>query len=446
MKAKKRPTPSRGIAGIGLPLCLLVILFSGFTDSIWGQLVKPQTALLRSFSGQFVVRAGDLTKPGTLVTTNEDLVHLEPNLVTVSCERMKQLLFRELDAGNEWRGKIYLVLIASDTPGRPVTILSERFRNSWQYKVELPDLIEPARYVRAIVQVLLLELANRSDSGHAAEIPVWLSDGFAQLLLAANELEIILPPPRPGSNGLKLISTSVNARKTSPIESACSKLKSRSPLSFYELSWPAEDQWSADAAELYHNSAQLFVYQLLQLKEGRACMRALLSKLPQRLNWQLAFLDSFQPYFQRAVDIEKWWALQIVHLGRRNMEQHTWSFDESQRKLDEVLHASMQIHTGQDELPLHTTVSLSAVIRDSKNSVSSETLLVKVRELAVLRSRIAPEFAPLVEKYLQLLETYLQHESPSSARVQEVLAQFEELDALRALVRPRLKPDVVRHP
>jgi hypothetical protein len=446
MKLTKTAIRIRSPVGLSLPLGLVCIIFSIFPDIIWAQLAKPAPVLFRSFSGQFVVRATDSTRLGTTVITNEDLVRLEPNLATVSCERIKQLLFRELDINNEWRGKIYLTLISSETPAESVNILSERFPNSWQYKVELPDLIERVRYVRAIVQVLLLEVANRSNSGHAAEIPAWLSEGFAQQLLAANELEIILPPPRVAKNGLKLMVTNVNSRKINPVESACLKLKSRSPLSFYELSWPADNQWSADGAELYRSSAQLFVNQLLQLKDGRACMRALLSNLSQRLNWQLAFLDSFPTYFQRAVDIEKWWALQIVHLGRRDLTQYTWSFEESQHKLDEALHASMQIHTGKEDLPLQTTVPLSAVIRDSKNSISSETLQAKARELTVLRSRIAPEFAPLLERYSQALVNYLQHEPASPREVQDTIAQLEELDVLRAQVTPRQKAVAVKQP
>ncbi len=71
-----------------------------------------------------------------------------------------------------------------------------RFKNGWQYRVDLPNVVERPRYVRAIVQVLLLELANRTAQGRGAEIPLWLVEGFSQLLLASSEVEIILPPPR----------------------------------------------------------------------------------------------------------------------------------------------------------------------------------------------------------------------------------------------------------
>jgi hypothetical protein len=182
----------------------------------------------------------------------------------------------------------------------------------------------------------------------------------------------------------------------------------------------------------------------MHLNEGRESLRTMLSKLPQRLNWQLAFLDSFHSSFQRALDVEKWWALQMVHLGRRDLEQQTWSFEESQSKLDEALHASLEIHTGTNDLPLHTSVSLSTLIRDSDHLAAARPLQSNVRELELLRARIATEFIPLLDKYRQVLETFVQRQGKSGKKAsqgdrQEAIAQLEQLDALRAMVQPRQK-------
>jgi len=439
------------VASTAKPVCLLLML--AFFSSAWAQFNPKETAAARSFSGQFVVRAEPgLTGSGkTTTTTNRDFVQLQPTLVTVSCERIKQLLCHELSTPNTWQGKIYIFLVPSNGSDHPVTIMSERFRDKWQYRVELPDLIQRGRFVRSIVEVLLLEFANRTPGGHSAEIPVWLSEGFAQQMLACNELEIILPPPRSNGNGSKLIANNVSARRNNPVEKAFAALKSRPPLSFHELSWPAEDQWSEESAQVYRSSAQLFLHQLLELKEGRESVRAMLSKLPQRLNWQLAFLDSFQSCFQRALDVEKWWALQMVHLGRRDLEQQTWSFEESQRKLDDALHSSLEIHTGTNEMPLHTSVTLSAVIRDSDHLAPARPLQATVRDLDLLRMRIAPEFIPVLDKYRQVLETFLQRQGRSGKKAsqgdrQQAIAQLEELDSLRAMVRPRQKSVASREP
>jgi hypothetical protein len=451
MGAKRLATTRRRLGGF-IPM----LAFCSWSLAVcsYGQWVKPETGLLRSFSGQFNVRAlppdPSVKAPKIPRGTNENLIHLDPTLVTISCERIKQLVFRELAGGNNWRGKIFLGLAPAGGGGQPITILSEKFRDSWQYRMELPDLIERGRYVRAIVQVLLLEFANRTGGGYSAEIPVWLSEGFAQYLLASNELEIILPPPRLADNGIKMSLANANGRRTSPVEAAFAKLKTNSPLSFYELSWPVEDEWSEEQAQVFRSSAQLFFNQLLQLKEGRECLRGFISRLTSRLNWQLAFLDSFHVYFSKTLDVEKWWALQMVQLGRRNFAQQTWSFEESRRKLEDALRVSMQIHTGGGkELPLAASVTLATFIRDSNEPSSAQVLTNKTRELTLLRSRLAPEFIPLLEKYRDVLDTFLQQldksgKNESTREVERTAGQLEELDALRVLVRPQQKAIVAR--
>ena len=48
--------------------------------------------------------------------------------------------------------------------------------------------------IRAIVQTLLLEVANRQARERSAEIPLWLAEGLTQHLLAAAEADLVLEP------------------------------------------------------------------------------------------------------------------------------------------------------------------------------------------------------------------------------------------------------------
>ena len=241
------------------------MIFGASPNKANAQFTPPEVSSARSFSGQFIVRSLGPPPASTLASaqvTNRDLVCLEATLLTVSCERIKQLLIHELGGAPAWRGKIFLTLYPARTPDQPITILSEKLSDGWRYRVELPDLVERGCYVRAMVQVMLLELANRNADLRSAELPAWLIEGLAQQLLASNAIEIILPPPNAGPNGLSLVSTNLSARRRSPLEQAHKTLQSRPPLSFEELSWPAEDQWSGEAGEVYRSSAQL-------LSEGR---------------------------------------------------------------------------------------------------------------------------------------------------------------------------------
>ncbi|HMZ09530.1 MAG TPA: recombination protein O N-terminal domain-containing protein, partial [Plasticicumulans sp.] len=81
----------------------------------------------------------------------------------------------------------------------------------------------------------------------------------------------------------------------------------RPPMSFAELSQPGAGIEGGEAQETYRLSAELFLYQLQQLTNGRRCLQAMLANLTRAMNWQTAFLAGFEPHFGRLLDVEKWW-------------------------------------------------------------------------------------------------------------------------------------------
>jgi len=183
-----------------------------------------------------------------------------------------------------------------------------------------------------------------------------------------------------------------------------------------------------------------------------------LVELPRYYNWQLAFLSAFQAHFQRTLDVEKWWSLQSVRFAGRNLLAQTWTFAESAQRLEQVLHAPVEIHVGTNSLPMAESVSLQRVVREWDRPHQDQTLQAKVRELDLLRGRVAPEFILLVEDYRRVLQTCLQRpdkskEIPLFGRkgeldriAKESLNQLDELDAKRASAQPGQKPVAVRQP
>ncbi len=408
----------------------------------------------RSVSGQFIAFAGrSAAAPPALLSlaTSQNFVQLEPTLVTVSCERIKQLLLRELGSTAPWRGTIYVVLYPARAASDTVTITSERFKSGWQYRVDLPDLVDRSRYVRAIVQVLMLEMANRTVPARPAEIPVWLIEGFGQLLLASSEVEIILPPPRATPSGLNISRTQVATRKETLQQQAQKKLRGHPPLTFEGLSWPTEQDLSADAGELYRGSAQLFVGELLRLPDGRACLQAMLAQLPQHYNWQFAFLGAFRAHFERPLDVEKWWSLALTQASGREAAQ-TWPLEASWQKLDQAIHSSVQVRTGTNDLPLRADASLQQVVREWDARRQTEALNNTLHELGLLRLRIAQEYIGLVQDYSQTIETYLKQRERGGAgflstrragqkrAVEAAIQQLDVLDARRERMRPTPRP------
>ena len=432
----------------------LLALAGAWLPAANAQVLPSPGNSVRSHSGQFMIHAEHSSPPpamAAILATNRNLVRLEPALVGVSCERIKQILLRDLGTTAPWRGRIYLELRPARAAGQTITVTSEHFKNGWQYQVQLPDVVERDRYTRAIVQALLLELANRSSNGRLAEIPLWLTEGFSQRLLASNEIGIILPPPQQTANGLTFTTTRVTERVGDPIAQARRQLRDRPPLSFEQLSWQAEDEMSGAAAELYRASAQLFVGELLCLADGRACLSAMLARLPHYRNWQLAFLEAFRSHFERPLDVEKWWALCCVQspeqgLARNNRASGNWN------DFDQTLRTPAPARTGITTQAARAEVSLQTIIREWDRMQQTQALPGKVRELDLLRSRASPDLALLAQEYCQVLEAYLQHQqwvkpitllgpkAGLSRVAEETLQRLDALDARREALRPAKAP------
>ena len=448
----RRPSQNAPLSGCAGALAFLVFLsiISSLAGRAGAQEANRGVFLSRSFSGQFIIQSAPQSFGSPLVSLLENdtnYVKLDPTLLTVSCERIKEILWRELEAKPTWTGKIFLRLYPVGSGDDPVTINSEQFRDGWQYRVTIPNVIQRERYVRALVNVLLLEMANRNARAHSAEIPPWLVEGLSRQLLVSDQREIILPPPQMSDSGVRLTTMLVNARKNNPLEQAHQELSANTPLNFQQLSWPVADQLTGEPGELYSCSAQVFVHQLLALPDGPACMRSLLEDLPTYYNWQFAFLHAFRESFARPLDIEKWWSLQLVHFTGRELSQ-AWPVDESWQKLDELVRSTVQIRIGTNELPLHAEITLQTIIRDWDPARQTPALESKLSELQMLRPRLAQELAALVDDYCRTIEAYVQNLNHHGfvlpfrkhallrRNAAEALQRLDELDARRATLRP----------
>ncbi len=428
--------------------CALLGLIAG--TSVHAQLGTPGAFLSRSVSGQFIIQStpASIASPLAGVLENDtNFVRLDATLLTVSCERIKQILWGELHTTAPWCGKIFVRLYPARSGEDPISIDAEDFRDGWQYRVTLPGLVQRERYVRAMVEVVLLELANRNARGHTAEIPTWLTEGLSRQLLASSQREIILRAPQVSDAGLRMTTLLVNAQRQNPLEQAHQELCASTPLTFQQLSWPSPDYLTGDIGELYRSSAQLFVHQLLSLSDGPACLRSMLENLAQYYNWQFAFLRAFNATFQRPLDVEKWWSLQLVHFTGRGLAE-TWAAAESWQKLDELVRSAVQIRIGTNELPLRAEVTLQTIIRDWEPPRQTQVLESKLRELQMLRARLAADLAPLVDEYCRTIETYVQNMNHTGfvlpfrkhaalrRNATETLRRLDELDARRTNLRP----------
>jgi hypothetical protein len=408
----------------------------------------------QSSSGQFVVFA---SAPAGLplslrgLASNTNFISLQPTLLAVSCERIHQKLWDQLGVAGPWEGKIQLNLYQARSADEPVAIVAERSSGGWTYRVGLPDVLPRDRFLGAIVEVVLSELANRRAGARAAEIPAWLLEGLCGEVRAGSEAELFLPPPTMNVRGLSISPQIISAQWSNPAEQARDEFRSRPPLTFEQLSWPDGLGTAADRT-FFSRSSLLFVDALLRLNGGPASLRNMLEKLPRYYNWQIPFLQAFHSTFQTPLEVEKWWALQVVYFTGRGLFDR-WTPLESLAKLDETLRLQSEFRSDKQDLPLHTNVSLQSVIREWDLRPQAVTLQRKVTELELMRLRVDPAMTGLVDDYQDALRTYLQRRglvAPLTSRrlgaaipdrtAQETVARLNALDLRRDGLRSTLGP------
>jgi len=428
------------------------------------QMTLPDPSATRSsVSGQFIVSGANPVPPSVRplpAITNADFVRLEPALLAVSAERIKKSLWRELDIDplTPWRGRIFLVLHPAASPDENVTIISTRFSDVWGYRVELPDVLSRASLARALTGVLLLELANRDNSGdRSAEIPAWLTEGLSQQLLASAAPEIILSPPDKMVNGLPEQRIVAVEHGVDALAKARHVLQDHPALTFEQLSWPDDAQLRGGDGGVYRASAQLFVNELLKLDHGAEYLRAMFPMLPRYYNWQTAFRAAFAADFPLPIDLEKWWALQTVSFAAGD-DGPAWTPAVSFGKLAEILSVPVEFRSGSNNLPAHAAISLQAVIRNFDSARQTPILQNKLRDLGQAQWRMAPQFAALSDAYRRVLADYLAGgnaaqpaarptvkyppAAPLKKGVADAVKKLDALDAQRRAMENSIKPDI----
>jgi hypothetical protein len=425
-----------------------LLLVAGWWLPGQGATYRP---VVRSASGQFAIydRRGVTTPalPGT--AAEKGFYELEPAILAVSCERIKGALNAELGLPRTWRSRIQLTVTPVRRGNDDYAILLERFRDGWTYRVNLPQRVERAMFVRTLLQALLLEHANRQAGERSAEIPLWLLEGLTQHLLATREAEMVLSPPALTFGGVTVGPTVIQRRENDSLAAARTVLRDRAPLTIEELSWPQQvTRLDVEGGEFFRRSAQLFVWELLRLPNGRECLRDMLSRLAGCYNWQTAFLAAFQMHFPNQLALEKWWALQATYFVGRSPAQ-LWTVEESRRQLNEVLRTPVAIRNTLGELPARAEISLQVILREWDTGRQRVTLQDKAHALDMVRVRVAPELMALTDDYRRVLAGYLRLLEESDAvhanlrsmpsglqkAAMEAIGQLDELDARRAAAR-----------
>jgi len=223
-----------------------------------------------------------------------------------------------------------------------------------------------------------------------------------------------------------------------PLAAARRTLQNFPVLTFDQLSWPDDAQMNGADGGAYSASAQLFVHELMELKDGAARLRALLAQLPACENWQTAFFAAFDGDFKRPLDVEKWWTLRVLNFAAREPGPQ-WTPAVSRRKLDAILAVPVAVRYASNALPIRSEISLQSAVQNFAPPRQTEILQMKLRDLQLAEFRLAAPVAALAEGYLTALTDFLgvRRKSVSSRNYNykmspaELIKKLDALDARR---------------
>ena len=383
--------------------------------------------------GEFLLLPVPQVNPGSKLA-------LDPSLLVMSCERIKESLLLTLGGRDQWRGRITL-LINPAFPQDQCPVLEGVYDpRGWNYRLTLPSAIEPRLLLVAIVNALLMETANRHAGAQSAQVPLWLVAGLSARLQADNLPTLLLRPQS------RIATNRINRAERNALRD---QLRGHPPLTFQELSWPEPENLAGGNYDLYAGCAQLFMDELLRLEDGHRCLEAMIDRLPQHLNWQTSFLEAYSRHFGRLLDVEKWWGLACVRFTGVDAASR-FSPADSWHKLQQALDVPVEVHLRQDHLPAQAEITLQEVITNWDPAPAAQALQRAAQSLLLLRLQIAPELRPLLERYLATVQDYLGSNRPDrpaglgkSHPLQPAglrLAACKELNALdaqRAAMRSR---------
>ncbi|MBI2950425.1 MAG: hypothetical protein HYY23_22580 [Verrucomicrobia bacterium] len=375
------------------------------------------------------------------------LVQLDLDVLALSADRIKQSVCRELDVSARAWGRIHLCLVPAAGVDQEIHILATRFADGWHYRVNVPDQIEDLKLVRGLVEVLLLELANRRGGPKSAEIPLWLTEGLSSQIGNTLGPDLVLQSLPSGwmLQSARNVGGWQDAGGLDKLRQARSVLRHAAPASFAELGHPPLDTLQGGSSPTrFQSSSQLFVAELGHLPNGRACLVNMLQELPSCWNWETAFLRAFRPYFTRLLDVEKWWTVVVTSFTGRDPGQ-VWAAEICFEKLDEILLQPAHVRLTAEVMPVRTYVTPQQIIADWDVASQKVALERALGQLALLRVHCPLDVASLIERYRAIFVNYLQKRaeansfssSKGQATISIPLLLRETIDRLDELYRQR---------
>lgn len=418
---------------------------------VWsGTLSAPAAPVLPPFrqSQQFTVidARGSLPASNRLTALGgRNLIKLDIDVLLLTAERVREALLSELELPGEGAGKIRLALYPASRPDEWIGVEGRYSPGQWEYRVNIPDHIDATTLVRGIVHALLLEIANRYQGPRSAELPLWLVEGLTYRLFSVAGMDMVVNSVPLGS--MKRIIR--ERRGLDYLERARVLLRSGPLPTFSELAYPPVAHLRGDRLKTFQSAAELFVHQLLEMKNGEANLVAVLRHLPNCWNWETALLQGFSSEFRTMLDVEKRWSVDVLAFTAHDPSQ-VWTLVVCLDRLEDVLGTWAQVRLTANSVPMKKRVPLQEVISTWDYGRQAPVLRQKLPLLQSLRFHSPKHLAPIVDEYYRTIAEYLAKRDAAARTpetrmqlsispillAQDTVAELNDLDQRSAALRP----------
>ena len=376
-------------------------LFPGLVPALSAQVdspvPRPTGAPTRSRSGQFLV-LGDLAAPATggsqairlptgpsqrSVTLNPlrpmdqgGVATLNPPVLSVACERVKAGVLRVLRLEDHHRGSVVVRILKADSRRLPARIVATQYTDGWRYALELQERLDSTLLVRSLVEVLLLEIANRENEGSLSPIPLWLSEGITTLLMVAESGPELVPQMDRDFKDPR--------RPLDPVAAIAGRTAGRAPLGFETLAQPPEALLGdTNRFAWFQGSSALLVHQLRSLGGNSGSLGRLVVSFNRPLNWQTGFLRTYSAEFSSLLDVEKWWGVvsMAFHVqdAARRMTPEAWT-----GQMRSVLTETVEVAATTNGVPERRRVRISQILEEWPYPAQQPVLQRKLFQLRML--------------------------------------------------------------
>ena len=315
------------------------------------------------------------------------IVRVNSHSLILFAEETKKRMLRELGTTDLWSGHITLRIMDLPVGTKPV-MERQSFTDRWRYQLTVPEELPSRELLHAMVSLLLEEYAGRY-SRKAPRIPLWLTEGFTELLTQKNGVTLFTSLTLNRANILFQPDFMRHSRVV---------LQNAPPVSYLNLSLPPAELQLGAGLVRYRAHAHLFTAKLLTRTDGARRMQFFIRETNRRANTQHALLAAFD--FKTMLTAEQWWSLEQTRFRNRDAFNR-WIPNVAQGHLANLLSVETEIEGGRK------SVTLREYLQTGAHAEHLKVLLPMVQKLMLVEINAPPQLTRITREYRTVLEQYI---------------------------------------